>query len=95
MSRHCDVTGLPPSTCPCGACWDDEDEAQDGSGEAAGAAAAVREDRDAFAAECDRLREQLAIAMTALRELRDGIPASDFGHDIAHAALDGIGGVTP
>ena len=31
VRRHCDVTGLPPSTCPCGACWDEEDETQDGS----------------------------------------------------------------
>ena len=30
MGKHCDITGLPAKDCPCGACWDDEDEPQDG-----------------------------------------------------------------
>lgn len=41
------------------------------------------------------LREQLAIATVALRDIKDCYGTGAFGHDTAHSALDEIGGVKP
>jgi hypothetical protein len=46
------------------------------------------------ASDADGLRKQLAIAVAALRDLRDGHDAGTFAHDTAHASLDEVGEVT-
>jgi hypothetical protein len=61
--------------------------------------AALRELIDAgqpaLASQVLALREQLAIAAGALRDIKDVYPPGHHGHDIAHTALDEIGGVKP
>lgn len=65
-----------------------------GTGEDDSAGGGIAADVYLLAGQRDQAREQLAIAVAALRDLRDGHGTGTFAHDIAHAALDEVGEVT-
>jgi hypothetical protein len=48
-----------------------------------------------IAPQWDEITAQLAIATGALRDINDAYPAAHFAHDVAHTALDQIGGIKP